>query len=114
VGTTRTPTGATVTLANRTTEPVRFASLLVLERVVEGRGEALPARGRMLARLAADRPLPECAELLPGALLELGFDGLRGEACTECDAPPVGDYRFVATSCNGTGRAEGPTFTIEP
>jgi hypothetical protein len=104
--------GASLRIANRTTEPARFAAVLVLERVTEAGAEAVADRGVLRAHLDADRPLPDCAELVPGAHLELVYAGLRGEGCTACEAPPPGSYRFVLTSCDGRSRTEGPSFPV--
>lgn len=103
---------ASVSVANRTPEPVRFASRLVLERVNGDTGTPLADRGELRAHLDADRPLPDCAELAPGAHLELTFDGLRGPGCSACDAPSPGTYRFVVTSCDGRSRTDGPSFEV--
>jgi len=114
LSTSRTASAVVLTIANRTTEPVSFASHLVLERVADGQGEAQTDRGELLARLDAERTLPECTSLVAGALLELSFENLAGPGCTRCEAPEPGDYRFVITSCDGSARTEGPILTIAP
>jgi hypothetical protein len=103
---------ATLSIANRTTESVRFASRLVLERLTDEAVEEAVDRGELRAHLDDDRPLPACAELAPGAHLELAFDGLRGPGCATCDEPPAGAYRFVVTGCDGRSRTEGPSFSV--
>ncbi len=112
--TSRTASAVLLTLANRTAEPVSFASHLVLERVLDGQGELQTDRGELLARLDAERALPECTSLVAGALLELSFENLAGPGCTRCEPPEPGDYRFVITSCDGRARTEGPILTIAP
>ncbi len=111
----RTDRGVTVTLTNATREPVSFASALLLEqRGGDGAWSTVTSRGHLVARLDAEQALPECAELVAGASLELPFDGVAGPDCSPCDPPSAGTYRVVVTSCNGTGRTEGATFTVTP
>lgn len=101
----RTPSVWTVTIANEGSETARFASRLVLERVENGEGHVVTSPGPLVAMLDEAHPLPECAELVRGALLELPFPALAEAA--------AGDYRVVVTSCNGTGRVEAAPFTID-
>lgn len=101
-----------VSISNDSDAHVTFASQLRLEaREASGEWSEITSRGRFVARLDADHPLPECAELVRGASLELSFPGLVAEPAP---APPPrleGELRFVVTSCNGTGRTEGAPFT---
>jgi len=111
----RSERGVTVTLTNATREPLSFASTLVLEqRDGDGAWSAVTSRGRLVARLDAEQALPACAELVPGASLELPFDGVAGPDCSPCDPPSAGTYRVVVTSCNGTARTESAPFTVTP
>lgn len=112
---TRTERGVTVTLTNATREPLSFASALVLEqRSADDAWTSVTTRGHLTARLDAERALPDCAELVAGASLELPFDGIAGPDCAPCAPPTPGTYRVVVTSCNGTGRTESAPFTVTP
>jgi len=111
----RTDRGVTVTLTNATREPVSFAASLVLEqRGGDDAWSTVTSRGHLVARLDAEQALPECAELVAGASLELPFDGVAGADCAPCEPPAPGAYRVVVTSCNGTGRTESAPFMVTP
>lgn len=90
-----------VTLANDGREPARFSSQLTLE-VREGDGAWSPEEGSFVASIDDAHPLPACAELVPGASLELRFT---------LDARDA-ERRFVLAACEGTGRTEGPGFRV--
>lgn len=112
---TRTDRGVSVSLTNETREPLSFASALVLEQ--QGADEtwsAVTTRGHFTARLDAEHALPDCAELVPGASLELEFVAVAGTDCASCAPAAPGRYRFTVTSCNGTGRTPSPAFTVSP
>ncbi|MFO0711263.1 MAG: hypothetical protein U0353_15550 [Sandaracinus sp.] len=99
---------ATVVLANESGAAVQFSSRLLLERR-DGEAWRDAARGSFVAQLDAEHALPECAELVSGASLELVFPAASGTGGPS--APPEGVHRFVVTSCGGAGRLEGPPFT---
>lgn len=101
-----------LSITNETDASVSFASRLLLEsRAASGEWTEVTSRGRFVARLDAERPLPECAELVRGASLELSFPSLAGDPAPQAASLPGGEHRFVVTSCNGTGRTEGAPFT---
>lgn len=102
-----------VTIANDSSATVSFASELVLESHGTGAWAPITSRGRFVAALDATHPLPACAELAPGASLELSFPALVGLEPTDA-AAARGAHRFVVTSCNGTGRTEAAAFTVSP
>lgn len=100
-----------VSIVNESDATVSFASTLVLESRDGESWREVTSRGRFVARLDAERALPECAELVRGASLELTFASLAGDPAPDPASVPAGEHRFVVTSCNGTGRTEGPAFT---
>ena len=102
-----------VTIANDSSATVSFASELLLESHGASAWTAVTSRGHFVAALDATHPLPPCAELVAGASLELSFPALVG-ADPHDAAAARGEYRFVVTSCNGTGRTEAATFTVSP
>jgi len=85
----------TLVLQNRGRANVRFSSSVLLETI-----EASPTTERLPLHLDEARPLPICAELAPGALLELDT------------TPSAGAHRFVLTSCDGSARTESERFTL--
>lgn len=84
----------TLALQNRGRTNVRFSSNVLLESGANAEPQ------RLSLRLDEARPLPSCAELAPGALLEL-------EA-----TPSAGEHRFVLTSCDGNARTESESFAL--
>lgn len=84
----------TLALQNRGRTNVRFNSNVLLESGANAEPQ------RLSLRLDEARPLPSCAELAPGALLEL-------EA-----TPSAGEHRFVLTSCDGNARIESESFAL--
>lgn len=84
----------TLALQNRGRANVRFNSNVLLE------SDATSEPQRLSLRLDEARPLPSCAELAPGALLELDA------------TPSAGEHRFVLTSCDGNARTESESFAL--
>ena len=84
----------TLALQNRGRTSVRFNSNVLLESGTNAEPQ------RLSLRLDEARPLPSCAELAPGALLELDA------------TPSAGEHRFVLTSCDGNARTESESFAL--
>ena len=86
----------TLALQNRARGHVRFNSTVLLESA-----DNTDAVQRHPLHLDEARPLPTCAELAPGALLELEV------------TPSPGAHRFVLTSCDGSARLESEQFALQ-
>lgn len=86
----------TLALQNRERSNVRFSSTVLLESV-----DNTHAVQRHPLHLDEARPLATCAELAPGALLELDV------------TPSPGAHRFVLTSCDGESRLESESFALQ-
>lgn len=75
------------------------------------------ANVRLDLRADCESQAPECIELIAGAALEppdwLGTTGDAQCACEGCAAVEPGEYRFVATSCDGAHRVAGEPFRID-
>lgn len=84
----------TLAVQNRGRSNVRFNSNVLLE---EG-----DAHRTLPLQLDDTHPLPACAELAPGALLELNVT----------DADSTAPLRFALTSCGGNARTESERFTL--
>lgn len=84
----------TLALQNRGRANVRFNSNVLLESGANAEPQSLSLR------LDEARPLPACAELAPGAILELDA------------TPSAGEHRFVLTSCDGNARTESESFAL--
>jgi hypothetical protein len=83
----------TLAMQNRGRTNVRFSANVQLE---EG-----DARREFPLQLDETHPLPACAELAPGALLEL-----------HVTPEQTGEHRFALLSCNGSARTESETFRL--
>jgi hypothetical protein len=104
-----------ISLQVRGPDRVRLRRELTVERRTASGFERIDAE-KITLRPSCEAEAPECIELAPGAELRPPpWSGELGEAqCARDGTGPAsaGEYRFVATTCEGEHRIEGEPFVL--